>query len=260
MSIGAKESAPPPDESTVPEGAAPSRRGGRARPSTSPLEPRTFHGRRKGKTLRPLRAGLLETVLPRLTIDLSRPLEDPSRLFPRAVTQVWLEIGFGGGEHLVAEAERHRDVGFLGCEPFVNGVAKTLQAISDRSLDNICLHPGEAERLLEALPAACLGRVDALYPDPWPKRRQRKRRLISDAMLSRLARIMLPGAPLRFATDIDDYAGWTLARILRSPDFEWRAQGAEDWSISWEGWTPTRYEVKAREEGRVPVYLTFTRR
>ncbi|MBV8565258.1 MAG: tRNA (guanosine(46)-N7)-methyltransferase TrmB [Methylobacteriaceae bacterium] len=223
-------------------------------------QPRTFHGRRKGKALRPGQARLLDTLLPQLAIDVARPLADPKLLFPRPVRAVRLEIGFGGGEHLVAEAARHPGLGFLGCEPFVNGLAKTLHLIEASGLANVRLHPGEVGPLIDALPQACLCEVDLLYPDPWPKRRQRKRRLVSDAMLGRLARVMEPGAELRFATDIDDYAGWTLARILRSPDFEWAAQRASDWLLPWPGWTGTRYEAKAKGEGRAAVYLTFRRR
>lgn len=171
-----------------------------------------------------------------------------------------MEIGFGGGEHLIEAAKTHPDVGFIGCEPFVNGVAKALAAIQARSLTSIRLHPGNAADVLDRLPEASLGRVFLLYPDPWPKRRQHKRRFISDDSLRQLARVMRSGSELRFATDIDDYAGWTLARILRSPDFVWPAKTSADWMEPSPGWRETRYEKKARASGRRPVYLTFIRR
>ncbi len=219
-----------------------------------------LHGRRKGKKLRPHQAGLLETLLPRLAIDLTRPIADLTCFFARKPAEVWLEIGFGGGEHLVAEAEANPGFGFIGCEYFENGLAKTLALIEPKKLDNIRLYCGDAGAVIDALPKGALQGVYLLYPDPWPKRRQRKRRFLSDTMLAALARIMSPGAKLRFATDIDDNAGWTLARVLRSPDFVWNAQTAADWRQAWPGWSATRYEAKAVTAGRKPVYLTFLRR
>jgi tRNA (guanine-N7-)-methyltransferase len=219
-----------------------------------------LHGRRKGKKLRPHQAGLLETLLPQLAIDPERPIADPTGLFARKPAAIWLEIGFGGGEHLVAEAEANPDYGFIGCEYFENGLAKTLALIEPKKLDNIRLYCGDAGAVIGALPQGALQGVYLLYPDPWPKRRQRKRRFLSDTMLAALARIMSSGAKLRFATDIDDNAGWTLARVLRSPDFVWNAETAADWQQAWPGWTATRYEAKAVAAGRKPVYLTFVRR
>ena len=222
--------------------------------------PSALFGRRKGKKLRSFQAGLIEDQLPRLAVDMSRPLGDPRALFGPAVAEVWLEIGFGGGEHLAAQAERHPRVGFIGCEPFVNGVAKLLAEMQARQLANIRLHMDDAGLLIDALPDASIACAYLLYPDPWPKRRQRKRRFVSHALLARLARVMQPGAELRFATDIDDYCGWVLARVLRSRDFEWRAQEGGDWTRPWVGWPGTRYEAKAFAEGRASAYLTFARR
>jgi tRNA (guanine-N7-)-methyltransferase len=219
-----------------------------------------LYGRRKGKTLRPFQAGLVENLLPQLRVDLSAPLDNPNSLFPLCPDELRLEIGFGGGEHLAADAQAHPARGFFGCEPFVNGVAKLLVEIETRGLANIRIHPGDAGELIDALPDATLSGVCILYPDPWPKRRHKERRFISDSMLSRLARVMRPGSELRFATDIDDYAGWTLARILRSPDFIWPAPDASDWNAPWDGWPGTRYEAKAFREGRTAAYLTFIRR
>ena len=233
--------------------------------SDQPKEPRRarrdggLYGRRKGKTLRPYQAGLMETLLPRVRVDLSG-LADPAALFPDRPDDLRLEIGFGGGEHLAADAQAHPERGYLGCEPFINGVAKLLAEIETRDLSNIRIHPGDAAELIDALPAAGLSGVCLLYPDPWPKRRHKERRFVSDAMLARLARVMRSGAELQFATDIDDYAGWTLARIFRSPDFIWPAQEAADWLTPWADWPGTRYEAKALREGRSPAYLTFIRR
>jgi tRNA (guanine-N7-)-methyltransferase len=217
-------------------------------------------GRRKGKALRPYQAGLMATLLPDIRVDIAAGLGDPAALFPDRPDDLRLEIGFGGGEHLAADAQAHPERGYFGCEPFVNGVAKLLAEIETRDLANIRIHPGDAVHLIDALPAARLSGVCLLYPDPWPKRRHHERRFVSDSLLARLARVMRPGAELRFATDIDDYAGWTLARILRSPDFSWPAEKAEDWLHPWPGWTSTRYEAKALREGRHPAYLTFIRR
>ncbi len=170
-----------------------------------------------------------------------------------------MEVGFGGGEHLAVEALRQPELGFIGCEPFVNGVAKILALIAETDLVNIRLYNGDAGDVIDALPDRSLSRVYLLYPDPWPKRRQHKRRFLSDDMLARLARVMRPGAELRFASDIDHNAGWTLARILRSADFIWPAKSAADWQTPWEGWDSTRYEAKALAEGRRPAYFTFLR-
>ncbi len=218
-----------------------------------------LHGRRAGRPLRKDQRARMARDLPSLSIDLA-DLSDPSRLFERPMSRLRLEVGFGGGEHLAHEAGRCPDSGFIGCEPFLNGVAKMVDRVEALDLDNVRLHPGDAGELLDALPPACLDGADVFYPDPWPKRRQRKRRFLSDANLDRLARALKPGAALRFATDIDDYAGWVLARILRSADFTWDAGTAEDWRQPWEGWPSTRYEQKAMREGRPPAYFTFCRR
>ena len=210
--------------------------------------------------MRAYQAGLMLDLLPRLEVQVGAPIVDPAALFPGAPDDLRLEIGFGGGEHLASEAQAFPERGYFGCEPFINGVAKLLVEIHERELGNLRLHAGDAGELIDALPAASLSGVDLLYPDPWPKRRHLRRRFVSEGTLSRLARVMKNGAELRFATDIDDYAGWTLARILDSKDFEWRAQGARDWTQPWADWPGTRYEAKALRAGRQPVYLTFVRR
>ena len=219
---------------------------------------RALYGRSRGKTLRAHHASLIEELLPLLEIA-PEAIRDAGDLFPFKPREIWLEIGFGGGEHLLAEATTHRDVGFIGCEPFINGVAKALAGIDQGGLDNIRLRTGDAAALIERLPGGCLSRVAILYPDPWPKRRHNKRRLISNQTILALARVMRYGAEVRFATDIDDYAGWTLHRFLGAPDFAWRACEADDWRVPWADWPGTRYEAKAKREGRPPVYLTFVR-
>jgi tRNA (guanine-N7-)-methyltransferase len=218
-----------------------------------------LHGRRSGKPLAAYQRELVRTLLPRLAVDVAGAI-DPRGLFPEACRDIWLEIGFGGGEHLLSAAGHHRDVGIIGCEPFLNGMARALADLAGLDLDNVRLHCGDAGELIDQLPDASLGRVFLFYPDPWPKRRQRKRRFVSDLMLSRLARAMKSGAELRFATDIDDKNGWTLARLLRSPDFIWTAERAGDWQIPWPDWVSTRYEQKAIREGRRPCYITAVRR
>ena len=214
---------------------------------------RRLYGRSKGKALRQHQSELMAELLPRLALDLASPLP----LRPDRETR--LEIGFGGGEHLIEAAAREPDADFFGCEPFVNGMAKLLARIEERGLANIRLHQGDAAEVLDRLPDASLSRVYIFYPDPWPKRRHRKRRFISPENLERLARVMRPGAELRFATDIDDYAAWTLARLRACDAFRWRAEAAQDWLEPWEGWTQTKYEAKAMAAGRRPVYLTFIR-
>jgi tRNA (guanine-N7-)-methyltransferase len=224
-------------------------------------ERRLVFGRHKGHRLRPRQAALLERLLPELNLDLSRPApSDLGTLFPGPADEVHLEIGFGGGEHLAHEAEVAPRTGFIGCEPFVNGVAKLLVAVEERALGNIRIHADDARLVLDWLPDATISRVWLLYPDPWPKKRHRKRRFVSDPNLDALARIMRPGSELRFATDWAEYTDWTLRHLCRRADFDRIAETADDWRRPWPGWPGTRYETKAIGEGRVPCYLTFRRR
>jgi tRNA (guanine-N7-)-methyltransferase len=221
---------------------------------------RAFFGRRKGHKLRPRQAGLFETVLPRLAVDLSRPPPaELAALFGEPVTAVCLEIGFGGGEAMLAEAKAQPHIGFIGVEPFVNGMAKALAGIDAEGLQNIRLHFDDALGVLAWLPEASLTRVDLIHPDPWPKRRHWKRRFIQDETVAQLARVLRPGGQLRFVTDIADYAAWTLVRLLRAPDFEWVAQCADDWRQPWPGFSGTRYHAKAAREQRVSCFLLFRR-
>lgn len=219
-----------------------------------------FFGRRKGHKLRKQQAALYDTLLPRLALNLSAPApRDLKSLFPKPPQSVRLEIGFGGGEHLLHEARTNPLTGFIGCEPFINGMAKALALIEAEQLSNIRLHPGDALDLLEWLPALALERVDLLYADPWPKRRHWKRRFVSDENIARFARVIEPGGTLRFASDIESYVEWTLICFLRARDFTWTAERADDWRLAWKGFPGTRYEAKALKRGAKPAYLAFQR-
>jgi tRNA (guanine-N7-)-methyltransferase len=226
----------------------------------SPKRTGAFFGRRKGHPLRPHQAALFDTLLPRLALDLTQPAPPDLRALFASVDDVRLESGFGGGEHLIAEAQRLPRTGFIGIEPFVNGMAKALAAIEQHKLTNIRLHHGDTTDLLAWLPAASLARFDLLYPDPWPKRRHWKRRFVQDNTVAAIARIVRSGGEFRLASDIPDYVAWTLLRLQRSPDFIWTAERADDWRKPWADWPGTRYEAKAQREGRLPSYLIFRRR
>jgi tRNA (guanine-N7-)-methyltransferase len=222
---------------------------------------RAFFGRRKGHRLRPHQTQLMAHLLPRLTIALNRsPQRSLADLFPLPTEAVCLEIGFGGGENLIAQATAHPSAGFIGCEPFVNGMAKILASIETSGINNVRLFAGDAIDLLAWLPDASIAKVELLYPDPWPKRRHWKRRFVQDRTVAMLARVLRPGGLFRFATDISDYAAWTLERLVRAPDFVWTAERADDWRQPWTGFQGTRYEAKAKREGRTPSYLEFRRK
>lgn len=217
-------------------------------------------GRRHGRKLSARQQGLLENVLPRLQIDPKQPpLKRASDLFQREVDDVWLEIGFGGGEHLVWQAKHHPNVGLIGCEPYLDGVVKVLDAVETQGLRNIRILPDDARHLLRWLPERSVGRVFILFPDPWPKTRHRKRRLVSPEFLHLLSRVLKRGAEVRLATDISDYARTSLLAFRASPAFEWLAEGPSDWRERTPDWPPTRYEQKAIAARRRPVYLRFRR-
>lgn len=222
--------------------------------------PNKLHGRRRGRPLSARRSEIVSRRYSDLILDLEAdPPHDASRLFENPVTSMRLEIGSGGGEHLVHEAETFPDTGFIGVEPFQEGLAKTFAAIEERGLRNIRFYDNDAALLLDWLPAASLERVDILYPDPWPKRRHWKRRFVSRANLDRIARVLKTDGELRVASDIPDYIDWTLRAVLPRIDFEWTAEGPDDWRRPWQGWPGTRYEAKALREGRTPAYLSFRR-
>jgi tRNA (guanine-N7-)-methyltransferase len=229
-----------------------------ARPPGDDTSPRAFFGRRKGHALKPRQAALFDTLLPCVALDLTKPAPSDLRtLFSPAVERVRLEIGFGGAEHLIAQAQAEPRTGFIGADAFLNAAAKALNGIDEHKLANLRLHYGDASELLDWLPPESIARVDLLYPDPWPKRRHWKRRFVQDESLRRLARILVSGGEFRFATDIPSYADHVLIRILRSADFVWTAQRADDWRKPWAGYSQTRYEAKAIRERRVPAYFIF---
>ncbi|ODT74714.1 MAG: tRNA (guanosine(46)-N7)-methyltransferase TrmB [Pelagibacterium sp. SCN 64-44] len=228
-------------------------------PKTRSGEPRAFFGRRSGKTLHGGQKALVDDLLPRVDIRLDGAL-DPKTLFPEA-KRIVIEIGYGGGEHLARKAEEESETGFIGCEVFTGGIGKMVQAIGARNLANVRLFTDDALKLLLALPEASVDAVYLLYPDPWPKTRHHKRRFVSPTTLAELARVIRPGGLFYFATDIEDYADWTLAHILRTPDFALLTAAPGDWHLPYPGWQPTRYERKARREGRmVSFYFRFPRR
>lgn len=219
-------------------------------------ELRSF-GRRRTRTPSRRQQRLLREVLPEYALHLSQPFEIAC---PNPPPRLWLEIGFGGAEHLLWQAERNRDVGLIGCEPFEDGVVKALDGIEQRGLNNIRLHADDARPLLRWLPDACLERVFVLFPDPWPKKKHVKRRLVGKPLLDMLARVMKPGSELRVGTDIGDYARTILLAVLPHPAFEWPALRPEDWRIRGDDWPQTRYEAKAVREGRTRYYFRFRRR
>jgi tRNA (guanine-N7-)-methyltransferase len=225
------------------------------------VPPGTLYGRRRARPLRSGQRRLKEELLPRLAISLPEHGQlDPRSLFPGPVRDVWLEIGFGAGEHLAQQAEAHPDIGFIGSEVFEDGVVRLLGEVARRGLRNVRLFTDDARLLLAALPPASLGRVFILFPDPWPKRRHHKRRLVAPATLDLLAAAMADGAELRLATDDRDYLAWMLEHTIAHPDFVWLARRPADWRERPDDWPATRYEAKAHAAGRVPAFLRFMRR
>jgi len=217
--------------------------------------PLRSYGRVKSRTIKPRQAALVETLLPKLRVP-EGPFE-PRALMPGAA-EVWLEIGFGGGEHMAAQAARRPDALVLGAEPFQNGVASALRHIHEQGLGNVRLKDGDARELLAQLPDASLDRVFILFPDPWPKARHNKRRLIQAETAAELTRVLKPGGALRFASDWADYVDWTLERFLRAGGFIWGAERADDWRRPPADHVTTRYEEK-RLGDCAPVFLDFKR-
>ncbi len=222
---------------------------------------RNLYGRRHGKSLKPRQKAALCEDLPKLKVSGVGWTENPGRnqidlvrLFGER--PIWLEIGFGAGEHLVYQAKCRPDVGFIGCETFVNGIAMLLGKIQSTGVSNVLIHPGDVRDLLDVLPDGSVSKTFLLYPDPWPKRRHHQRRVVTPEFLTPLSRTMSSGAELRLATDIADYVRQTLEEVPRA-GFTWQADRPLDWRRPWYDWLSTRYEQKALREGRTPHYLTF---
>ncbi len=225
---------------------------------------RNFYGRLKGKALRDSQKVYLDEDLAKLSPGAVGWDENPDRL-PLDLKAlfsgrpVWLEVGFGGGEHMVHQATQNPDVGIIGCEPYINGVAMLLGKIREAGVDNVAVHPGDVRDMFDVLPEGSIDRAFLLYPDPWPKARHHRRRFVTPEHLDPLARVLKKGAIFRVATDIPDYVRQTMEQMIGREDFEWLAEGPDDWRKPWGDWISTRYEKKALREGRVPHYMTFRR-
>ncbi|CAK0772745.1 tRNA (guanine-N(7)-)-methyltransferase [Azospirillaceae bacterium] len=230
--------------------------------SSSDQAPLRVYGRRHGRKLRQQRASLLEEALPRYraaTPSVGQTL-DPRTLFDEPVDDVWLEVGFGNGEHLAAQAVINPNIGMIGCEPFINGVSALLKQIEAEGIRTIRIVPDDARPVIDALPDASIGRCFVLFPDPWPKTRHQERRFIGPKNLQRLARVLRPGAELRLASDDPGLIRWMLDQTWRHPDFVWLARRPDDWRRRPDDWPSSRYEQKAIEALRTPVFLRFQRR
>lgn len=223
--------------------------------------PRRLYGRRGARKLRPGRSRLLNEDLPRIAVpaDPAMPLTRDA-LFEGRVSRLWLEIGFGGGEHLAWQAKANPDVGLIGCEPFMNGVASLLRHVDEGGLANVRIHPDDARDVIDRLPDGALDRTFILFPDPWPKRRHKERRIVSTETLDALARTMAAGSELRLASDDPTQIRWMLQIAPAHPAFAWQVQGPDDWWNRPADWPETRYEAKARAAGRRPVFLRFLRK
>ncbi|WP_317992779.1 tRNA (guanine(46)-N(7))-methyltransferase TrmB [Bartonella gliris] len=222
-----------------------------------------FFGRRQGKRLRNSQLTRIKMLLPTLNIDLNNSApSDLTSLFSRKVREVRLEIGFGGGEHLLHEMEHFPQTGFIGIEPFINGIAKMLMSLEqhEQHQNHLRLYDDDATRLLDWLPNASLDGIDLFYPDPWPKKKHWKRRFINRKNLNRFARVLKTGKKFRFASDIESYVNWTLYHCTQHQNFEWEAESPQDWKTPYPLWPSTRYEAKALREGRTPTYLTFIKK
>lgn len=228
----------------------------------SAIEDKRFHGRRRGRRLRKKRQILLDKLLPTYELLLTSDLceLEVTNLFKKPVDEVWLEIGFGNGEHIIWQAKKNINIGLIGAEPFLNGVSCLLSYIENSGVKNIRILPEDVRPLLDKLPNCSLGRVFILFPDPWPKLRHHKRRLVSKVTLDKLADIMADGAELRLATDDADYAASILRLGISHDSFEWLAKRPDDWRLKPEDWPSTRYEKKNRSGGKGPIFLRFVRR
>lgn len=221
---------------------------------------RNFYGRRQGRPLRESRKRLMETLLPKITVTVTPGVEiDPAALYPEPKREHWLEIGFGGGEHLAAQAEANRDVGLIGCEIFLNGIASALSHIDAAKLENVRIYPEDVRDLLPTLKPQSFDRIFLLFPDPWHKTRHAGRRFVNQANLDIVASLLKPGGEFRVGSDDPVYIGWALAHTTRHPAFKWLAEKSSDWLVRPADWPASRYEQKAIRQGRVPHYFRFNR-
>ena len=220
----------------------------------------SFFGRRKGKSLSPGQQKLVDELLPAISLNPTEPIGNLASLFSHEPKEIWMEIGFGGGEHLVRQAQTNPDVGLIGCEPFINGVVKALAVIDEQKIDNIRMYDEDAAHILDWLPEASLDRVYLLYPDPWHKKRHWKRRFVSSRNLERIIRVLKPGGIFRFASDIESYVDWTLEHVKGCDALSEQGADPAERQIAYPNWEQTRYEAKAFREGRKPQYLTFLRK
>jgi tRNA (guanine-N7-)-methyltransferase len=220
-----------------------------------------WYGRRQGHRLRPNRQALIDTLLPTLRVELPKDgVLDPSAVFSAPLNDIWLEVGFGGGEHLAAQARANPNIGFIGCEPFINGIANLLSQVERDGLTNVRIYDDDARKLFAVLPDAVFGRIFALYTDPWPKTRHHRRRFISDDTTDTLIRLLKDNAELRLAHDHMGYVGWMLDHVTRRQELQWQAKSKSDWQEPPDDWVETRYEQKAKARGLHPAYLSFVRR
>lgn len=220
-----------------------------------------FYGRRRSHKLRPGRQQLISELLPKIRIC---ALGDTQQIniaeaFGRGGKDVRLEIGFGAGEHLSGDAHANPEIDFIGCEPFINGVATLLSDVERLDLKNVRVFDDDARLLLTRLPDACISKIYILFPDPWPKSRHNRRRFINQETLSSLARVAKDNAEFVFASDHMGYIAWTLIEAQQHAAWNWMAKVPDDWRRQPDDWVPTRYEAKAIRKGDKPAYLTFRR-
>ena len=231
-------------------------------PHKSGIKWRNFYGRFKGKSLSARQHGSLHTEFEKYSLK-NISWEENSKRKKIKLSEVfneksvWLEIGFGGGEHLVHQAKLNPDIGFIGCEPYQNGVAKLMGKLSANPRKNIKVYDGDVRNMFDVLAKNSISKVFLLYPDPWPKKRHHRMRFVTQEFLAPLYETMKPGSILRIATDIEDYVRQALQEVPKA-GFHWLAKDASDWRDPWQDWVSTRYEIKALKEERTPHYLTFT--
>jgi tRNA (guanine-N7-)-methyltransferase len=222
-----------------------------------------FYGRRRSRRMHSFRQGMYDAAAERFFIppqDESLAVVEPQSFFaPQQPKELWLEIGFGHGEHLINQAKLNPDVGLLGIEPFINGIASAAIAIQENAIENIRIYPDDAVHVIARFPEHSFKRIFLFFPDPWPKVRHHKRRFIQTETVKMLARLLPVGGTLHIATDIPDLADWMIMHVMEHGAFNWTAQRQDDWTTPPENWITTKYQHKAIREGRSSVYLDFVK-